>query len=98
MNDDKLELKFDKKEDKFHAMIQFFGISPNGEPMIMCQIYEGEKEIDVEEIKKLISQKESKIVLLGNQNKTNQLEVLDQILKEEYDYIPLMIDYSFNFQ
>lgn len=83
---------------KKHAMIQYFGLTPTKQPIILSRVYEGEKEIDKEHVKKLIQDKESSLILLNNQNKTNQLEYIDEILQEEYGYIPITIDFNFNFQ
>jgi hypothetical protein len=97
---DNIEVTFkkDKETKEIFALLQGIGLTPTKQPIILTRLYRGNKEIDFDKVKKLSQEKESKIVLLGGQNKKNQLDIIDDILQNEYDYKVVDITYNFNFQ
>jgi phosphomevalonate kinase len=86
-----------KQNDKtYYAMIQFL-IKENNKTKIISRVYTGKKEINEYEIKKLIDENKSNLILLNNKNKLNDIEMLDKIIQENYEYTIIPIDFIFNF-
>jgi len=91
------DLKESNIEEK-HILVQYIGLNPQGNPVILSRIYKGKKEINSEELNKLLKEKETKLILIDNSDKMKQIYNLDEILKNEYEYVVLKIDYNFNFR
>ena len=80
-----------KEGDERFVMIQFLGMSQQG-PVVMSRVYRGTNDIEPEEIQNKLEAMKSKFIITNSQNEIMQdLDNMNDILTEEYEYstVPL---------
>jgi len=87
-----------KEGDERFVMIQFLGMSQQG-PIVMSRVYKGTNDIDPEEIQKKLEGMKSKLIITNSNNEIMQdLDNMNDILTEEYEYstVPLYCILNFS--